>query len=57
MVLKCGVEHSALGTDQKTGTTLDISTQRNSIEELVTQVLEALQKPKRQGTITQRLVL
>lgn len=46
MVLKGRIEHSAFGTEWKTGTVLDTPKRRNLIEELVTQVLEAFKKPK-----------
>lgn len=44
VVLKRGVEYSAVRTDWKTGTALD-SSKRRTLIELVTQVLEALKKP------------
>ena len=46
----------ALGTDQKTGTILDVSKRRNLIEELFSEVLEAHKKPKWTSKVTQKVV-
>lgn len=54
MVFKWAVEHFLLGTDQKTGTILDIFLKKFLIDELVTE--KHLRSQRGQGKITQRLV-